>query len=227
MCEINPSKTAAIIKGGLRSIAASFPGAASFGQAWNEYETHRTGERIQELMDNLRLELADLREKNTLNEEAINQTAEEIPSLIEIAVEKVRREFREEKRRMYATLLSRLANAGNAIAYDEKAAILHEFDALSEADIRVLNAFPETRGVHPSQLPLRQFHLPGNQIEQLGGLITILAKLESRGLVGETSTGSGFDMWSTVGDPTSWENRWERRVLGLLPEGRKLRALLR
>ena len=45
--EINKS-IEATIKSGLRSVAASFPAAASIAQAWNEYENHIQFKRIEE-----------------------------------------------------------------------------------------------------------------------------------------------------------------------------------
>jgi hypothetical protein len=45
-----PSKLSKIVNGGLRSIAASFPGLASFGQAWRGYENYRTGDKATKLI---------------------------------------------------------------------------------------------------------------------------------------------------------------------------------
>jgi len=53
--DILPHPYSALVKGWIRSIAASFPVLASLGQAWSEYETHRTTRRFQELFDNMRM----------------------------------------------------------------------------------------------------------------------------------------------------------------------------
>jgi hypothetical protein len=48
-----------IVKGGLRSVAASFPGFASIAQAWNEAETEWRNQRVdrffRQLTDDLLL----------------------------------------------------------------------------------------------------------------------------------------------------------------------------
>jgi hypothetical protein len=54
MPSLQQSTLSMIVGGGLRSIAASVPGLASIGQAWSEYEDYKTGERITELMNNLK-----------------------------------------------------------------------------------------------------------------------------------------------------------------------------
>ncbi len=226
MSNSGPSSSSAIVKAGLRSIAASIPGLASLGQAWNEYDSYKTGERISELFDDVQEELNSLRDKQQIHEDLINASRDEIPSLIEITVERVRKEFSREKRRLYAQLLSRLVNNGNTVPYDEKASLLHEFDVLTVEDVRVLSLFPRNRGIHVSELDHASLNFSGTPQQKLGSLIVILAKLESRGLIGATSTGRGVDVTSTVGDPETWENAWKNRVLGLLPAGERLRDLL-
>ena len=79
-----------IIKGGLRSLAASFPGFASFGQAWSEYENYKTGERVAELMEGLRTKFESLKDKVENIEQICQEIREEFPSLLEIAIDKVR-----------------------------------------------------------------------------------------------------------------------------------------
>ena len=44
-----PGRVDAILRAGVRSIAASFPAAASLAAAWNEWEAHRRFDRIEQL----------------------------------------------------------------------------------------------------------------------------------------------------------------------------------
>lgn len=228
MTNVNPSPSIAIIKAGLRSIATAIPGLSSLGQAWNEYDSFRTGQRIEELLKNMQGEFDDLRDRNCLNEKQIDAIRDEVPSLIEVAVEKVRREFRHEKRRLYARLLVRLINGDTTIPYDEKVSWLHEFDVISPADLKILQSFPANYGRRVAELPNSAFSgFPLAQSDdKCGEFVASLSKLEARGLIGETTTSRSMDMSESFGDPASWTNKWGNRVLGLLPAGRRLRDLL-
>ncbi len=88
---ILPHPYSAIVKGGIRSIVASIPVAASLGQAWNEYETHRTSSRIQELFENLKARLETLSSEVSDIGAALSQCLDS-PELLEITTAKVRRE---------------------------------------------------------------------------------------------------------------------------------------
>ena len=116
---------ATIINGGLRSIAASVPVLASLGQAWSEYENYQTGNRISELMENLKTKLEELSTRVNNFEEICQQIHEEFPSLLEIAIDKVRKEFSQEKRRIYADVLANLSFQQYQEPYEDKVSVLH------------------------------------------------------------------------------------------------------
>lgn len=174
---------ARIVKGGLRSIAASFPGFASLGQAWAEYENIRTGDRITELMDNLKIHLEKLSTRCDNVEEVTDHIREEFPSLLEIAVDKVRKEFSQEKRELYAKVLANLSIAQYQQPYDNKIAILHSIDTLNPNDLDVLKLFTGRDEAALKDLNWRSLDLEGDDNEVLGELAGMLAKLESRGLI--------------------------------------------
>ncbi len=189
-CEIVAQPISAIVKGGLRSIAASFPGFASLGQAWNEYETHRTSSRIQELLNNLKAELERMGLSVAEDSEAVRR-CHVFPELLEIAIEKVRREYGESKRATYARVLARFLVGGNERGHEEKVALLESLDSLSERDLEVLLLFRGKEEAQIGDIRWRELGLPGDLSNQLWELTCHLAKLESRGLLLKVSQGTG------------------------------------
>ena len=171
-----------IVNGGLRSIAASFPVFASLGQAWSEYENYKTGNRISELMENLKIRFEELSTRVSMLEEFSGQIPEDFPSLLEIAIDKVRKEFSQEKRRIYANVLASLSIQQSA-PYDDKCAILHSFDTLNPGDLDVLKLFKGTDESAAKDLDWHSLNLEGDDNQQLAELASMLAKLESRGLI--------------------------------------------
>jgi len=171
-----------IVAGGLRSIAASFPVLASLGQAWGEYETQRTAARISELLTNLRSEFDDLRETIEARGDSVNAPPG-FPELLEIAVEKVRKEFEESKRRTYAHLLANLAIAGDEHSHEEMVALIESLDTLSELDLKILSLFKGRSEVAIRDLRGQDLGLPGSDSDMVWQLTSHLARLESKGLI--------------------------------------------
>src|SRR5438045_5270410 len=117
MEKIADTTTSALIKGGLRSVANSFPVFGSLAQAWNEYESHVKNKRLDELIENLHALVACLQVDLT---EFDQRTKDEFPTLMLKTVEKVQREASENKRRTLArALLSNIA-AGSQRSYEDK-----------------------------------------------------------------------------------------------------------
>ena len=90
--EIVGSPVRAGITGFLRTAAELHPLLAPLGQAWSEYESYKTGKRIEELINNLAAELEDWKQKANKADEPIVPAAD-FAELLERTVEKVRREF--------------------------------------------------------------------------------------------------------------------------------------
>ena len=78
-----------MIKAGLRSIAASFPGAASLAQAWNEYESRIQLVRIEDLFCSLREYIGNIEDRIKGVEEYILRSGE-VPPLIERTINLMR-----------------------------------------------------------------------------------------------------------------------------------------
>lgn len=180
-----------IVSGGLRSIAASVPGLASIGQAWNEYENYRTGERITELMDNLKNKLKSLQDRIENIEDIYQKTSDQFFSLLEVTVEKVSKEFSKQKREIYADVLTNLSFQQHEYPYEDKVAVIHSLDALNPADLEVLKLFRGKDQSAVKELDWQSLNLPGDDINQkLSELISMLARLESRGLIITARTGN-------------------------------------
>lgn len=187
-----------IIAGGLRSIAASVPGLASLGQAWNEYETHRTVTRINELLVNLQHEFGDLRGTIEARGDSLELPAG-FPELLEITVEKVRKEFEESKRKTYARLLARMTISADEHSYDEMVALIESLDAMAEMDLRVLALFKSQSEAAIKDLDLKGLNLPGDISDQVWHLTCNLSRLESRGLIAAVSDRGNMVLYSPQG----------------------------
>ncbi len=222
--EITKGPINAIISGGLRSIAASFPVFSSIGQAWNEYETHRTSQRVQELIDNLRSAIEILYQRVDNLEDKFKNVAEEFPSLLEITVDKVRKEFSAEKRKIYAQVLVKLPIEDSLQTYDERATLLHELETLTPLDLNALKLFKDRETVKVSNLNWRELGLSGDDNEQLEQLASLLAKLESRGLILTISMHD--DVVYVRQGMAKWAARWIETEYRILPLGKQLLSVL-
>ena len=183
MPDEQPTTLSTIVGGGLRSIAASFPGLASLGQAWSEYENHQTAERITELIENLRTRVETLSSRIDNFEEICAKINEEFPSLLEITIDKVRKEFSQAKREMYAGVLASLLFQQFEDTYESKTAVLHSLDALYPDDLEVLKLFRGREESAAKELDWQSLNLSGDNNHKLAELASMLAKLESRGLI--------------------------------------------
>lgn len=189
-CDIVPHPWSEIIAGGLRSIAASFPVYASLGQVWSEYETHRTLGRIQELLDKLKAELGT--QAGRLSDHLdVPEQCEDFPELLEIAIDKVRKEFVPSKRATYARVLANFVAGGNALEHDDRVALLESLDFLSETDLECLLLFKGKEEAQIGDLQWREMGLKGDASNQIWELSCHLAKLESKGLILRVSQGGG------------------------------------
>src|SRR5262249_17959846 len=108
--------------------------------------------------------------------------------------------------------------AGREISFDEKLTVIDTLDVLTETDIEVLGHF-----VHGNPLLVSQLlpsGAPSNQsAEFLGRLIPSISKLESRGLLTESSTANvKYDI--EEGFSGYWVNRWKRKMFQITPFGK-------
>jgi hypothetical protein len=198
-------KTNEIVSAGLRSVAASFPVFASVGQAWTEFETHRKFDRMEQFFKDLKLEMEALAQ-------TVNKMREDTPELLERTLDLVQREASEQKRRAFAAVFLRCAKSTKSL--DEQRTIIETLDVLSEEDIRLLREFQPGLAIRVDAL---------EQKFDLGLLAKVLSRLESRGLVGQTSGDTSFVY---IGPRDYWKNRWRPRYYELLPFGEEFARIL-
>ena len=213
--------TKAIVKGGLRSIAASFPFAGSLAQAWNEHESFIRDKRTEEFFNDLKIRFSSLEDKLKSVENYL-QTSGEFPALIERTIEKVQREASAAKRQMFAIALLRTLSKGTAQSFDEKVNIIEILDSLTESDLKTLKVFSNGQRTRVNELVSGSAFYRNEEAlgQDASPLIVSLSKLESRGLIGETvPLNLAFDY---PGDATHWVNRLRRRTYEILPFGKIL-----
>jgi len=223
MAEISPDAQSGLVKGALRSIAASFPVLSSLAQAWNEYETYHKGKRIEEFFGNFLKELESI--KKTIGEHRMAiQDCQGFPELLEASIEKTKKEFEESKRVRYSSLLARLTFSEGERSHDEKLALIESLDTLSEQDLKVLGLFKGKTTSAIKELRWGEIGLPGDTNQQVWQLACNLAKLESRGLILRLSTSTGVQVVQDKMDPMA--SRWEETIYRVLPLGESLVHLL-
>lgn len=210
-------RTEAMIKGSLRSIAASVPVAASLSQAWNEFEAREKDRRIESFFVEINSVVEKCNERLRAVEEFI-KTSQEFPALLEKTVEKVQSEPSADKRRIHAVTLVNCIGTGTTRSYGDKLTVIETLDFLTDEDIHVLNRFRDSTKIQVAQM-VGSF---GTWTEEdaaapLAPIIVSLSKLESRGLISESS--ALHKPFASSGDSNHWVNRWRRKTYELIPFG--------
>jgi hypothetical protein len=227
--EESESQIWTVTKGLVKSFAASFPVAASLGQACNEWEAYKVGERLKELQDNIVAELGRLRQKMHDIESCLQESADEFPALLEVTIEKVRRETQQEKRLLFARLMCGALAAGAAIPSEEKIALIQELETLTARDLSLVALFRDGKGRELKKLRATDLGFE-TKIEAFHeALVASVAKLEARGLMAGTAKPKGVHMLRGNDDqkPRNWDDLATTRTVWLLPFGVKLAELLR
>jgi hypothetical protein len=140
-------RTEDLIKAGLRTLAASVPGAASLVQMWNEYETIRQSERVGLFFEQFRSELERAGGRIEALQARQDQSYEQLPEIIEMAILYARRTASHAKARALARAAVQAITSDDAEKIDDCYAELEALDTLTERDIGVLRYFaaPEPR----------------------------------------------------------------------------------
>jgi len=216
-----------IVKRGVRSLAASFPGAASLAQGYAETESLIFEKQVHELFTNLEAELRALDERIAHLEDRLEQSSGEFYALLWITMEKLRRALSQEKRRLFARLLASSLALGQDLGAEEKISLIHELDTLTVEDIRVLGSFASGTGTRISDIPWSTLGFQGATAEQFGFFVASLAKLEARGLIAGTAVVGGVALYEGKDRiPKNWDSGWKNRTMWLLPQGRRLIGVL-
>ena len=215
-----------LVKRGIRSVAASVPVAASLSQAWSEFESVNFQARVEEFFVNFRAELEAIEAKVDDIRSKVEGARDEFPSLMETAVECVRREPTLDKRLLLVRCMVRLLILEPDVELSEKAALIRELDTLTDTDLKVLAIFSDNRGHQLDKVNWTHagIKLVGKEQEYL--LYGSLSKLEARGLIAGTSMpGGGVNYLGEDDIPKNWAGL--QRIMWILPRGDcLLRSLL-
>ena len=207
-----------VIKTSLRSIAASFPVAASLAQAWNEYENRIQLARIEEFFHSFKQAIESMEDRLKEVEDYILRSGE-IPPLLERTIQRVKSEQSDKKRKSYVRLLAESIAVGNGVSYDHKYAFIEILDTLTEQDLNILMRFRDGRTLRGTDL-IDGVNSSASE-QHASSIILSLSKLEARGLISETDSHgySGDTAIGGWGTEEHWLNRWRSRYLSLLPYG--------
>ena len=212
-----------LVKRGVRSLAASFPVAASLAQAWNEYESHVQVTRTDEFFRRFGEQLQRVENRMRVVEDHAKKSGE-LPALLELAVEKAVREVSEEKRATLAVFSANALALGPALPSDEKVSLLHTLDTLTTRDLRVLSGFRNNARLFPGEMTGRVE--PGHPDDQLAQVASSLAKLQARGLIYECSDPAHPTVTYNVQDRGSIQFIWGRKQFAPMPVAQNLLLIL-
>ena len=212
------SKIEDTIKFGLKTIAASFPVAASFAQAWSEYESRVQLERIQRFFEEFRLELEAIKDRVEKAENYIKKSGE-VPSQIEKTVDKIRKEVSVRKRKIYAHLLSNLVTTSGTLTYDDKITFIDNLETLTDQDLTILSLFESDQQIRVSDVINKPTLKDILENERLSRLAVSLSKLESRGLISEAIGPADQGVMAKIYDSFGWQEKFKDKYFELLPHG--------
>jgi hypothetical protein len=148
---------------------------------------------------------------------------------MERVVLKVRREASETRRQRFALALTRCLAAEPAVLLDDKLSIIDMVDTLTEKDVEVLSSLASGRPrlvATMYQQTLRPFSKAATR-DAMAGLVTSLSRLESRGLIAETTTQGAGGVISYTDAPDHWTARWQGKAFELLEFGRMVLEAIR
>lgn len=147
--------TADIVKGGMRSVAASVPIISSFAQAWSEIESALRERRVDEFFRQFRMDLQSVSDRLGELEEQVRKQGD-LPQIIERVVDRVRRETSDTKARRYSLLLRNMMVSDPPVATDRKIDAIETLDSLTDQDIRLLAIFSEKKRLRVDSLVSNQ-----------------------------------------------------------------------
>lgn len=206
------------IKVGLKTIAASFPVAASLAQAWNEYESKVQHERIQKFFEDFKIELEMIKDRVNKAENYIRDSGE-VPSQIERTVNKIRKEFSCKKRKIYAHLLSNLVTTSGTLTYDDKITFIDNLETLTDQDLTILSQFEPDQQVRVTDFIKKPILKDIPENERMSKLAVSFSKLESRGLISEAIGHADQGVMARTYDSLGWQEKFKDKYFELLPHG--------
>lgn len=190
----------------LRTAMSAIPGLSVLATFWSEFEATKNAKRMQLFIDSLNAlaachgkELDAIKVDIARNEERV--------SLLEVTIDKVVKEWQDEKIKLHAILAVR--NLASNASLEKKISLLERFSELSMTDLEVLQILGTSNSVQVYEIR-----------KTLDYLIPILSKLEARGLITETGHGSR-SMWKSAGSD-DWCSKWKYKFYTATPIGIEL-----
>lgn len=229
---MNEESKNAMIKGGCRTLLAIVPSVGgAIATAWNEYDTYKQNQRIEEFFERFGKRLKELEEQHGDLKDKVAQLPD-APELLDKIVDLVKREPSERKRMHYVVAFGSFVSAPTETSPDNRQSILESVNNLTDQDIGFLTMFrqsPKLRGdmitntTGVSIVTGNEAVLNRQYEAQLGPAIQSLAKLESRGLITPDEMNA---MFSSTGESAAWYNKFRQKVWRITPTGSKfLQAL--
>lgn len=211
------------IKSCVRTIAQSNPITATISKAWEEWETKKSTERMEELIANLLERMVALENKDPSKLKS-GIESDEFPVLVEHVARKVKSVLDQEKRKILsqATYNAVFEDAENST--DFKICILDYLSELTRPDVLILKELlSRPRSV-------RHFIGRNNHVmldhekddDHLSKVILSLTKLETRGLISRTESTAAVESTSPWKSVPHWGNNWINRWYGITPIGKSL-----
>jgi hypothetical protein len=225
--------TKAIIAGSVRTLAQLVPIAGgAVAQAWSEYETHAQNKRTTEYFEQIAQDLSELQAKYSDLQHRI-ASMPDAAELLERTVAAAKKETSDIKRRMFSKLYAHYLATPTETSPDERLDIIHHVDQLSQSDITLLGSFASrgdvlrgdmlTGTVNPGWAPVGARSNETDWLQEHGGIVHSISKLEARGLLLRARMNSGI---AYAGDSGTPFNRFREQAWRITPIGLKLlRAL--
>ena len=199
------------------SIAELNPLTSAMAKAYNQHMDEKRWKYVEEFFNDV---IKNMQNHEDMLRELYDRTDPEVSlHLMRMAIDKVKYEYQEERRKRYAELFVNSILVGDQITFDEKRMFIQLFGELSDGDIILLGKFSRDGKIH-----LETFRTPASS-EGLEKVIPLVSRLESRGLITEVYGALNVKFWN--GSPDSTDSKWRNRVYSLTSIGYKFSMFLK
>lgn len=190
----------------VRGAMSAVPALSSFATWWGEFEASKNFKRL-ELFNNSLKAITDRHSKEIDAIKNDTQSYEERVKILEITIEKVVKEWEDQKIELHAKLA--VNNLISNAPLSQKMSILERFSELSMDDLTILRFLTGNNSVQVNEIRM-----------DLNQIVPILSKLEARGLIAETGPGSR-SMWTSA-TSSNWRDKWTYKFYTATPIGHAL-----
>lgn len=207
----------------LSSLAQLNPITSAMAEAYNQHMDEKRWRYTEEFFQETR-QIMESHEERLLE---LYDTKEDDPAaniqLMHIAIDNVKLEYQEDRRKRYAKLFVNSILIGNQINFDEKKTFFHLFSELSELDITLFGEFYRNSH-HRIDLENYRKHRPGEDFG-LAEVVPLVIRLESKGLIYEIPNAKTTTHWE--GASNNFDSIWRNKIYSLTPIGIKFSMFLK